>query len=158
MAARTKYGVMAAVLLVLALALAWPAGAQQSARGKRLGKKLMCMCGCNQVLTECNNIDCPVRDHMLQELDQRVTSKESDDLILQSFIQEYGERVLVVPPAKGFNLIAWILPVVVPLLGLGLVALVVLRWRHLAGAAVPEKVDGDLLARARREAEQEGRE
>jgi cytochrome c-type biogenesis protein CcmH len=158
MAARTKYGITAAVLLLLALALAWPTGAQQSERGKALGKKLMCMCGCNQVLTECNNIDCPVRDHMLQELDERVKSKESDDLILQSFIQEYGERVLVVPPAKGFNLAAWILPVVVPLLGLGLVAVVVLRWRHQASLAPPEKVSGDLLERARREAEREGRE
>jgi cytochrome c-type biogenesis protein CcmH/NrfF len=158
MAARTKQGAVAGALLVLLLALAWPAGAQQTERAKRLGKQLMCMCGCNQVLTECNHIDCSVRAHMLDELDERVKSNESDDLILQSFIQEYGERVLVVPPAKGFDLAAWILPVVVPLVGLGLVALVVLRWRHQAALAPAEKVSGDLLARARREAEREGEE
>ena len=30
-------------------------------------------------------------------------SGESDDLILQSFVQEYGEKVLAEPPAHGFN-------------------------------------------------------
>lgn len=158
MAPRTKQGVVAGALLVLLLALAWPAAAQQTERAKRLGKQLMCMCGCNQILTECNHVGCAVSARMLKEMDARVQSNESDELILQSFVQEYGERVLVVPPAKGFDLAAWVLPIVVPLVGLGLVALVVLRWRHHAALLPAEKVPGDLLARARREADRESEE
>jgi cytochrome c-type biogenesis protein CcmH/NrfF len=147
-----------ALLIALGLAFARPAAAQQSERAKQLGKQLMCMCGCNQVLPECNHIGCAVRAQMLKELDQRVKSNESDELILQSFIQEYGQRVLVVPPARGFNLAAWILPVIVPLAGLALVGLAVVRWRHRAALVSAPPVSPEWLARARREADREGEE
>ena len=44
---------------------------------------------------------------------------DSDDLILQSFVQEYGPTVLSEPPPKkGFNWLAWIVPIAAPLLAL----------------------------------------
>ena len=33
-----------------------------------------------------------------------VARNDSDDLILQAFVQEYGPTVLAEPPTKGFNL------------------------------------------------------
>ena len=36
------------------------AHAQQTARAKALGQKLMCVCGCNQILTACNHVGCTV--------------------------------------------------------------------------------------------------
>jgi len=47
---------------------------------------------------------------MLKKMDQRVAANDSDDLILQSFVQEYGEQVLAEPPASGFNMLAWMIP------------------------------------------------
>jgi len=90
---------------------------------------------------------------MLKEIDLRVSRGESDDLILQDFVQEYGPTVLISPPAKGFNWFVWVMPVVLPILALLLIWEVVRRWRRAAIApASGPAISDELLARARREA------
>jgi cytochrome c-type biogenesis protein CcmH/NrfF len=141
---------MCAVALLVCFVLAVPAGAQKTERAKALGKQMMCMCGCNQILTECNHVGCTVSAAMLKELDDRVARNESDSLTLQAFQQEYGLAVMAQPASHGFGLTAWILPVVVLLLGAWLVSVVLQRWRRRVVAPVPH-VRADLLDRARRE-------
>src|SRR5581483_10081285 len=100
-------------LFAFALAVIFGTGliqGQSSDRAKTLGGKLMCMCGCSQILTACNHVGCKTSAEMLKKMDQRVQGATSDDLILQSFVQEYGEQVLAEPPARGFNRIAWMIP------------------------------------------------
>ena len=141
-------------LLTLALSLAPALHAQQTERAKRLGGKMMCVCSCNQILTACNHVGCSYSHTMLKELDERVARGDSDDLILQSFVQEYGPTVLVDPPKTGFTGLVWVIPVVAPLLALYLVWELVRRWRHraaLAPAGGPQ-LSSDLIDRARREA------
>ena len=48
---------------------------------------------------------------MQKDLDARVANNESDDAILAAYVTQYGPTVLVEPPKKGFNLLAWIMPV-----------------------------------------------
>ena len=72
---------------------------------------------------------------MMKELDDRIARNESDDLTLQAFVQEYGPTVLSSPPAKGFNRIAWIAPIVFPLVALAILWDVVRRWRQRAAVA-----------------------
>ncbi|HUO35268.1 MAG TPA: cytochrome c-type biogenesis protein CcmH [Candidatus Acidoferrum sp.] len=126
--------------------------AQQTARAKELGGKLLCVCGCSQILTACNHVGCPYSHAMLKELDERVARGESDSLILQSFVQEYGPTVLAEPPARGFDWIAWIMPIIAPLIALFVVWQVVRRWRARAIPAVAGGAPGvspELLSRAR---------
>ncbi len=104
--------------------------AQKTDHAKMLGEKLMCMCGCGQILTQCNHINCPSSGPMLKELDAHVAKGESDDLIIQDFVQEYGEKVLSSPPAHGFNAIAWYIPGVAFVLGLGIVVTLIRLWRQ----------------------------
>lgn len=104
--------------------------AQRTDRAKSLGTKLMCMCGCGQILTQCNHINCPSSGPMLKELDMHVSKGEADDLIIQDFVQEYGEKVLSSPPSTGFNAIAWYIPGVAFVLGLGVVVMVIRMWRQ----------------------------
>src|ERR1700680_5181621 len=104
--------------------------AQKTERAKVLGVKLMCMCGCGQILTQCNHINCPSSAPMLKELDQHVASGEADNLVVQDFIQEYGEKVLSAPPSTGFNSIAWYIPGMAFALGLGIVLVVIRMWRQ----------------------------
>jgi hypothetical protein len=66
--------------------------AQGTDRAKRVGGQLMCMCNCNEILTQCNHVGCTTSAAMLKELDQRITTTSSDDLLLQSFVQEYGPK------------------------------------------------------------------
>jgi cytochrome c-type biogenesis protein CcmH/NrfF len=147
----SRFGAAFALGLFLLLALAPPMRSQQTERAKALGKRMLCVCGCGQILTGCNHVGCTYSAQMLKELDERVARNESDDLTLQAFIQEYGIRVMAQPASHGFGLTAWLMPVAVLLLGAGLVWLVVRRWRHRAAVAPAPKISPELLARARRE-------
>jgi cytochrome c-type biogenesis protein CcmH len=142
--------------------------AQKTDRAKSLGTKLMCMCGCGQILTQCNHINCPSSGPMLKELDAHVVKGEADDLIIQDFVQEYGEKVLSAPPNTGFNSIAWYIPGVAFVIGLGIVVTLIRLWRQrdvarLATAAsappIPPTSASELhdvqLERARRLADRE---
>jgi cytochrome c-type biogenesis protein CcmH len=145
----------APLLLAVLLAFVSSAAAQETQRAKELGQKLMCVCGCNQILTACNHVGCTYSHDMLKELDARVARNEPDDLTIQAFVQEYGQTVLAAPPAKGFNRAAWIMPIVVPIISLYLLWEVVRRWRQRAAVAVASgpKISPDLLARAQSESQ-----
>ncbi len=133
--------------------------AQNSERAKKIGAQLMCMCNCNQILTQCNHVGCTKSAAMLKELDQRVQGAGSDDLILQSFVQEYGTKVLASPPAQGFNLVAWVIPGIAFGAGLILVVVVIRQWRRrlqlAPAAAAGPPLPAEFLERARRQADQE---
>jgi cytochrome c-type biogenesis protein CcmH/NrfF len=145
--------VLVAFALFSILSLAPVGVAQQTARAKTLGAKMLCACGCNQILTACNHVGCTYSRTMIKELDDRIARGDSDDAILQSFVQEYGLKVLAEPPTKGFNLAAWVVPIVAPLLAIFVVWELVRRWRGRAAMAVARGPDisAELLSRARHE-------
>ena len=138
-----------------------PAGAQQlSAQAKQIGGKFMCMCGCSQVLTECNHVGCSTSAGMLKELNQSLSRGDSEDAITQMFLQEFGTKVYAEPPKSGFSLVAWLMPSVYLLLGTLLVIFVIVRWRKQAAepAAPSTKAAGispELLERTRAQAARE---
>jgi cytochrome c-type biogenesis protein CcmH/NrfF len=146
-----RFRIAGLLLLAAALFAVLPAFAQKTERARRLGKQMKCMCGCNQVLTECNHVGCKYSHDMLAELDARVARNEPDNLTLQAFVQEYGPSVLLVPPAHGFDLWAWIMPVLVPLLGLWLVRVAIVRWRHRAALSPAPHVSTEMLDRVHRD-------
>ena len=87
-------------LLLLAVFALLGAG-DENARFSMLGHKLMCVCSCNQVLLECNHVGCSYSDRMRGELAAALDRADSDDLVLQSFVQkcENGSRPRIVFPA-----------------------------------------------------------
>jgi cytochrome c-type biogenesis protein CcmH len=121
-------------LLAVASVLFLGAGDQQ-ARFDKLGHKLMCRCGCNQILLECNHVGCAYSDKMRAELMAGVASPDSDDLVLQRFVQAYGAVVLAAPTTTGFNRLAWVTPFVALLAGVFVVVYVVRRWKQRPAAA-----------------------
>jgi cytochrome c-type biogenesis protein CcmH len=147
-------GLLAGVLLSVSLVQG-----QSSDRAKQLGAKMVCMCGCTQILTACNHVGCTMSAKMIKELDQRVSAGDTDDLLMQSFVQEYGEQVLAEPPARGFNTVAWVIPIVAFAMGLGLVMMVIREWRNrvapMAASASGPAIAPELLERARRQADLE---
>lgn len=153
----------ALVLLTLAIGSA-PVAAQQLPRAKALGKRVMCMCGgCEDSAGLCSHPGgtfsgpCDTARGMQKDLDTRVARNESDDAILQAYVEQYGPTVLVEPPKKGFDLLAWIMPVLLPLIALILVWQVVRRWKQkaaLAPAGGPS-IDAAFLERVQREAGRE---
>jgi cytochrome c-type biogenesis protein CcmH/NrfF len=124
-------------LVVVAIAAVLTMGsASTSVRYNDLGHKMMCVCGCNQILIECNHLGCPDSDRMLGELRTSIAGGSNDDAILTAFQEKYGATVLAAPMLTRFNIIAWIVPPAVLILGIAGTAVLVRRWR-LRAAAVP---------------------
>lgn len=121
---------------------------------------MKCMCGgCDDAAGMCTHSGgnfagpCDTAKAELKEISDDVAKGLSDDQIEQAFVQEYGPTVLIEPPKKGFDLLAWALPVALPIFAVLLVWGLVTRWRErsaLAPAGGPP-VDPNLLARAHRE-------
>src|SRR5271166_3050331 len=123
----------AQLLLVAVLAIAFM-GADTDARFNKLGHGLMCMCGCGQVLRECNHVGCTYSDRMRNELVAAIEKGDNDSMTLQTFVQKYGATVLAAPTTTGFNRVAWIVPRAVLFAALGVGIWFVLRWKSRAVA------------------------
>jgi cytochrome c-type biogenesis protein CcmH/NrfF len=130
-----------------------------SARFKDLGHRMMCVCGCGQVLLECNHVGCQYSDKMRGELLAAIDKGNNGDLILQGFVQQYGPAVIAAPTTSGFNRVAWIMPFAALALGISFVVYVVRSWKNrpspvLADGLVPVRHGGELdefRQKARRE-------
>jgi len=150
--------VAALAILCLIVVLFMGAGDDPSGRFDNLGHKLMCRCGCNQVLLECNHVGCTYSDGMRDELMAGLQRGDSDNLVLQAFVQKYGPTVLAAPTTTGFNRVAWIMPFVALTGGLLLVVVIVKAWNtRRAVAVVPAgtAVDARELDELRRRVHQE---
>jgi cytochrome c-type biogenesis protein CcmH/NrfF len=161
----TKARAIAAITIMALFAitplLITPVGAQQlSDRAKQVGGKFMCMCNCNQVLTECNHVGCTTSAGMLKELNVALARGDSEDAITQMFVQEFGTKVYAEPPKSGFSLVAWALPSIYLFVGTGVVVFVIFRWRKRslkqdAPASSAPGISAELLERARARASRE---
>jgi len=149
---------IAQLALIATLALLF-LGADTDARFNKIGHQLMCMCGCNQILLECNHVGCAYSDRMRNELTVALERGDSDSLVLQSFVQKYGNTVLAAPTSSGFNVVAWITPFAIFALACGGTIWIVRAWkaRTLAQPVehpnlAPEELDA-LRKKARQETE-----
>jgi cytochrome c-type biogenesis protein CcmH len=132
----------------LAIVVCFSLGATDaSARFNDLGHRLMCTCGCAQLLGECNHVGCPESGRERNELSAAIASGLSDQQILDSFAAKYGATVLAAPPKRGFDLIAWIAPFAVFAAALLGTILLIRRWGGLGGkpegGAAPDLADLD---------------
>lgn len=132
-------------------------GADTDARFNKLGHQLMCACGCNQILLECNHVGCKYSDRMRDELVAGLERGDSDSLVLQSFVQKYGNTVLAAPTGSGFNVVAWITPFAVFVLAGAATVWLVRMWKSRAVAQpVPRpKLPAEQLDTLRQKARQE---
>ncbi len=148
---RLAQGVVLAAAIVLTTAAADP-----TARFDKLGHQIMCSCGCNEILLECNHVGCPLSDGMRHELMAGLDKGDNDSLIFQAFVQKYGPTVLAAPTAQGFNIVAWVMPFAVLILGIGGTALLIRKWQLRTVPMPPPSTTprfSDIRERIRRETE-----
>jgi cytochrome c-type biogenesis protein CcmH/NrfF len=158
---RIALAVFAATLALGSLSVVPTALAQQNPHAKKLANGMKCMCGgCEDSAGQCSHPGgsfsgpCETARGMQKDLDDRVAKNQTDDEIMAAYVTQYGPTILIEPPKKGFDLLAWVMPVLLPILALILVWFVVRNWRkkaQLAPAGGPP-VDAEFLARARSEA------
>lgn len=145
---------------ILAVAVCFSLGASDAgARFNNLSHRLMCTCGCAQLLGECNHVGCTESGRERKELAAAIASGLSDQQILNGFVAKYGVTMLAAPPTKGFDLIAWIAPFAVFAAALLGTLLLIRHWGGLGGRpqTAPAELDAldpaeqERIARIRRE-------
>lgn len=139
-----------AVALLVALLLAAPATAAGKPTLAELEHEVMCPT-CHTLL---ELSQAPIADRMRAFIRRRIAAGDSDAQIKQRLVAQFGEGVLAAPPAQGFGLVAWLLPVAGSL-AVGAVVLVMLRrWKRerdaepaVAAGAAGAQLDPELARR-----------
>jgi cytochrome c-type biogenesis protein CcmH len=99
----------------------------------RAATTLLCDCGCNpQSVKECA---CGRADEMRMALAKDASSGKSADQIIAAYVSKYGQKILVSPPATGFNLIAWAGPAFGLLAATVMITIMIRRWRRTSAAS-----------------------
>ena len=138
----------------LALAFGLPAPAPASHKGwtpAELERELTCPT-CKTTLA---TSEAPVADRMRVFLRARHAAGDSEGEVKAKLVGEFGEGVLAAPPARGFDLLAWALPI-----GGGLLAalvLALLTWRWARGRAEDAPPDPSANGRVKLDPELEKR-
>jgi cytochrome c-type biogenesis protein CcmH len=141
---------MRALTLVLsALALAAPAAAsEERPTAAELESELVCPV-CEATLDTSN---APVALRMKAFIRERIAAGDTKSEIKAQLVDQFGPAVLAVPPRKGFDWLAWLLP----LGGLAVAAVAVgaLAWRWSRARGDADEGDGlDAELEARVDAE-----
>ena len=102
-----------------------------------LEHRIRCQCGCTLDVYTCRTTDfsCQVSPSMHRDVMGLVAGGYTAQEILDAFVGVYGERVLMAPPAAGFNLLGWVAPFAVLGGGTVLVVSLLRRWRRQAPVA-----------------------
>jgi cytochrome c-type biogenesis protein CcmH len=125
-------------VLLCAAVFAFLGAGDPATRFTKIGHQMMCICGCGQILLECNHVGCPASDGMRNELMAAVSRGDSDSLVEQGFVQKYGPTVLAAPTMQGFDRAAYIIPPVVLVLGVGLIVFVIRSWKNRPAPAIAD--------------------
>jgi cytochrome c-type biogenesis protein CcmH len=141
--------------VILAVAVCFTLGASDAAsRYTDLNHRLMCTCGCAEILGECNHVGCSNSTAELTELRAGIAAGKSDQEILDGFVARYGAVVLAAPTTHGFDLVAWIAPFAVFAAALLGTILLVRRWtvgKTQVEATVSDPATDALKEKIRRE-------
>ena len=118
--------------------------AVQAARASHIERMLVAVCCFRQVLAEHQS---ERAEAMRDELRSKVAAGATDDEIISYFVSKYGERVLVAPEARGFNVLAYLMPAVAVVAGLFAILLFARRARRAEPAVVaPARAESPVVA------------
>lgn len=68
-----------------------------------------------------------------------VQSGNTKSQIMDHFVNQYGERVLAIPVMSGFNLLAWITPIIIGIIGI----IIWYRYLNMSSKRLPIKNEYD---------------
>lgn len=117
-----------------------------------VAKKLYCPVCPNTPLDVCETKAC--QDWRAQIRDQ-LSAGWTEQQVIDYFVAQYGERVLAEPQRKGFTSLVWFLPLVIVLVGLGIVYEVLKGWKRQklmpASVTPTSSISKDVLEKIERE-------
>ena len=132
--------ILRVAVVVAALAFAGSAGACAHPRTSLAYLEGQIMCPtCHTTLDQS---DAPAAKRIEAYIAKRIDECATAQQIESELVQNFGAGILAAPPHKGFDLLAWWLPLGGVILGAVLVAFGVWRWKR---APEPEPVSNNLL-------------
>lgn len=136
---------MLKLLAALLLFAALPAAAQhledrlsdpaQETRARELSRELRCLVCQNQSIEDSN---APLARDLRRIVRERVVAGDSDGAVLEYLVQRYGEWVLLKPRFNAQTLLLWLGPVLLLMLGGGIVFALYRRQAKAPVAAVAD--------------------
>ncbi len=119
----TIVGVTAVVVLAVAL---WPrSDSSIESRTRSLASELRCVDCEGLSVAESSTASARIAR---RDIERRLRKGESADDIRQSYVDRYGESILLKPAGDGVSTIVWALPVVILVLGAGGLVIALRRW------------------------------
>ena len=142
------------ILLSAAFCLAQTGSEMVTPEIRRVGEKLACLCkSCTNTVGNCPMLQCHYTHPAREKIAAMQAQGMSDQQIIDSFVKERGLQTLAVPPAEGFNTLAWVTPFIAITFGIFAIWLWIRRNRKPVppGVAVP----ADQLSRYQEEIEKD---
>jgi cytochrome c-type biogenesis protein CcmH len=122
-----------ALVVVLGFVAASPAlASEEKPTLAELERELVCPT-CETTLEMSN---APVAERMRAFIRARIAAGDTKSEIKEQLVAQFGEEVLAAPPARGFNLLAWLVPIGGALAAIVVVALLARRWSRTRAAPV----------------------
>lgn len=110
-------------------------------------RNLKCTCGCALTIAACEqSMTCTIAERMRADTEEFLATGMTSEEILAQFAADHGERILAAPTKEGFNLVAWIVPFAGLFAGLGVVVVVLTRWRSRSTTATAVPVAAPVSA------------
>ena len=106
---------------------------------KGIERRLKCTCGCNLDIFTCRTTDftCTYSPELHQDVMALYQAGQTAEQIVAAFVAKHGEQILLAPPARGFNVLGYILPTTAVILGAGTLGFVLLRRHRVRLKAQP---------------------
>jgi cytochrome c-type biogenesis protein CcmH/NrfF len=129
---------------------------QKSPLQQRLENEVMCTCGgCRLSVANCGMMNCHGRDGQQAKIVAHIESGKDHDEIVNAFVNEFGQDILMAPIDRGFNRLAWLFPYLVGVGGAVAIGVVAIRWSRrphdgageadtAADPALDERLDDEL--------------
>ena len=114
--------------------------ADNDAAIQAIEKRLKCSCGCGLDIYTCRTTDftCTYSPALHKEVVRLVERGKSDQQIIDEFVAQYGEAVLMSPPRRGFNLAGYFVPSLAIIVAAIFLVRVMRRWtRDGQGVVTP---------------------
>jgi cytochrome c-type biogenesis protein CcmH len=107
-----------------------------------LENRIHCQCGCTLSVFTCRTTDftCQVSPAMHRDVLSLVEGGYGAQEILDAFVGTYGERALMAP--KSSNVFAWFTPGAAVVVGAGVLAIFLKRWKSEKPALAPVALTG----------------
>lgn len=128
------WGVSAVVWVVLVLLMSGAVYAEGALTGEALDEKareidnmLMAPCCWTQPVSKHYS---GAADEIREGVRRMLAEGKGRQEILDFYVSKYGERILAMPPARGFNLMAYVLPALFLILGAWATRILLARWRR----------------------------